>query len=301
MAASATIAFRNDPRLSWRGRPQPPLDHGHGEPPVSWAVSSSRLSGAGVPAMPGIVVPSASAMHAMVEAVPIVLQWPRLRIIEDSDVRKSCSDSVPARTSSLSRQTSVPQPRATPRNVPVSIGPPGRTTAGRSTEAAAISSDGIVLSHPPSSTTPSIGLARSISSVAIAAMFRHSMAVGRTSVSPSDTTGKVHRDAARFPDALLDALGDLVQVQVARRQVRGGVRDRDVRPPVKGVGGQAPAHPRAVDVGVPVAPRVPWALRDPELRGWELRGWELGCSGIGALPPLSACDLASGNVPTTYS
>jgi len=46
------------------------------------------------------------------------------------------------------------------------------------------------LSQPPSRTTPSIGLARSISSVAIAAMFRHSIAVGRTCVSPSDTTGR---------------------------------------------------------------------------------------------------------------
>ena len=71
----------------------------------------------------------------------------------------------------------------------MSIGPPGTTTAGRSTEAAAISSAGIVLSQPPSSTTPSIGLARSISSIAIAAMLRQSIAVGRTWVSPSDTTG----------------------------------------------------------------------------------------------------------------
>lgn len=74
--------------------------------------------------------------------------------------------------------------------MPVSIGPPGTTTAGMSTDAAAISSAGIVLSHPPSSTTPSTGLARSISSVAIAAMLRHSIAVGRTLVSPSDTTGR---------------------------------------------------------------------------------------------------------------
>gem|GEM_PF-4545922 len=69
------------------------------------------------------------------------------------------------------------------------MGPPGTTTAGMSTDAAAISSAGIVLSHPPSSTTPSTGLARSISSVAIAAILRQSMAVGRTWVSPSDTTG----------------------------------------------------------------------------------------------------------------
>lgn len=48
----------------------------------------------------------------------------------------------------------------------------------------------MVLSQPPSSTTPSTGLARSISSVAIAAMLRHSIAVGRTCVSPMDTTGR---------------------------------------------------------------------------------------------------------------
>ena len=47
-----------------------------------------------------------------------------------------------------------------------------------------MSSAGMVLSQPPSSTTPSIGLARSSSSVAIAAMLRHSIAVGRTWVSP---------------------------------------------------------------------------------------------------------------------
>ena len=134
-------------------------------------------------------MPSASASTAMVDAVPIVLQWPRLRIIEDSERRKSSSESSPARTSSESRHTSVPHPSATPRKVPVSIGPPGTTTAGRSTDDAAMSSDGIVLSQPPSSTTPSIGLARSISSIDIAARLRQSIAVGRTCVSPSDITG----------------------------------------------------------------------------------------------------------------
>ena len=98
---------------------------------------------------------------------------------------------LPARASSLSRQTSVPQPSASPRKYPVSIGPPGTTTAGMSTDAAAISSAGIVLSHPPSSTRPSIGLARNISSIAIAAMLRQSIAVGFTCVSPSETTGRL--------------------------------------------------------------------------------------------------------------
>ena len=148
--------------------------------PVACACSRSRLSGAGVPAIPGKVMPSASATNAMVEAVPLVLQCPLLRIIEDSEATKSASDNSPARTSSESRHTSVPQPSATPRKVPVSIGPPGTTTAGRSTDAAAMSRDGIVLSQPPRSTTPSIGLARSISSIAIAARLRQSIAVGFT-------------------------------------------------------------------------------------------------------------------------
>ena len=52
-----------------------------------------------------------------------------------------------------------------------------------------MSNDGIVLSQPPSSTTPSIGLARSISSIDIAARLRQSIAVGFTCVSPSDITG----------------------------------------------------------------------------------------------------------------
>ena len=61
--------------------------------------------------------------------------------------------------------------------------------AGKSTDAAAINRAGIVLSHPPSKTTPSIGFARNSSSVAIADMFRHNIAVGRTWVSPKETEG----------------------------------------------------------------------------------------------------------------
>ena len=137
-----------------------------------------------------MIVPSASATSAMVDAVPIVLQWPLLLIIDDSLSKNSSSLSLPPRTSSLSRHTSVPQPSATPWNVPDFIGPPGTTMAGRSTDAAAISRAGMVLSQPPSSTIPSIGLARSISSVAIAAMLRQSIAVGRTCASPSETTGR---------------------------------------------------------------------------------------------------------------
>ena len=189
IAPSATIALWNEPRDRIRLGVRDSSTIATIRLPARCASSSSRLSGAGRPALPGRVSPSASVTQATVDAVPIVLQCPRLRIIADSALWKSCAARVPARTSSESRHTSVPQPSAMPRQVPVSIGPPATTSAGRSTEQAAISNDGMVLSQPPSSTTPSIGLARSISSMAIAAMLRQSMAVGRTCVSPSDGTG----------------------------------------------------------------------------------------------------------------
>ena len=88
--------------------------------------ASSRLSGAGSPAVPVRVMPRTSASRPIVDAVPMVLQCPRERIIDDSDSRNASLSSVPARTSSDSRHTSVPQPSATPWNVPVSIGPSPR-------------------------------------------------------------------------------------------------------------------------------------------------------------------------------
>jgi len=172
IAPSATIALWNEPRDRIRLGVRDSSTIATIRLPARCASSSSRLSGAGRPALPGRVSPSASVTQATVDAVPIVLQCPRLRIIADSALWKSCAARVPARTSSESRHTSVPQPSAMPRQVPVSI-----------------ANAGIVLSQPPSSTTPSTGLARISSSVAIAVRLRYSIAVGRISVSPSDGTG----------------------------------------------------------------------------------------------------------------
>ena len=225
--------------------------------PVPWAASSRRLSGAGVPATPGTTVPSASATQrhrrggAHGVAVPPAADHRRLGPDELLLGERAGPHLLrqPPHVGAAARA-------ATPRNVPVSIGPPGTTTAGRSTEAAAISSDGIVLSQPPSSTTPSIGLARSISSVAIAAMLRHSMAVGRTCVSPSDTTGR----SSGMPPASYTPLRP-------RPRPRSGARCRASGPRRcwrwrsaggrEGVVRAAPAHPGPVDVGVAVrAPRT---------------------------------------------
>jgi hypothetical protein len=85
-------------------------------------------------------------------------------------------------------QVLVPEPMSVPRYF-ASIGPPETAMRGISTLAVPISSDGVVLSQPTSSTTPSSGLARIDSSTSIDARLRYSIAVGRISVSPSDITG----------------------------------------------------------------------------------------------------------------
>jgi hypothetical protein len=128
-------------------------------------------------------------MLAMVLAVPMVMQWPWLRCMQLSASRNSCSRRVPARTCSLMLHTPVPEPSSWPRHLPLSMGPPLTPMVGMSTLAAPIISEGVVLSQPISSTTPSIGLPRMLSSTSMLARLRYSMAVGRSSTSPSDMTG----------------------------------------------------------------------------------------------------------------
>ena len=117
------------------------------------------------------------------------MQCPAERDMQASASMKSAKDILPARTSSLIDQTLVPEPISSPRNLPLSIGPPETTMLGRSQLAAPIISEGVVLSQPVSSTTPSIGLARIDSSTSMLARLRNSMVVGRIKVSPRLMTG----------------------------------------------------------------------------------------------------------------
>ncbi len=148
-----------------------------------------RESTAGIAAFSGRDMPSASTMLAMVDAVPMVMQLPRERCMQASASVNSAWLSVPARTISDISITPVPEPTGLPRQLPDSDGPPDKPMVGRSTLAAPISSDGVVLSQPISSTTPSMGLARIDSSTSMLARLRNSIAVGRIWVSPSDITG----------------------------------------------------------------------------------------------------------------
>ena len=68
--------------------------------PASSASCFRRESTAGIAAPPGSVIPRPSVMQAIVDAVPIVMQWPLLREIEPSISRHSSSVMRPARNSS---------------------------------------------------------------------------------------------------------------------------------------------------------------------------------------------------------
>jgi hypothetical protein len=125
--------------------------------PVRAAITAWRESAAGIEAAPGRVMPSASAALVMVEAVPIVMQWPGERAMPCSISAQSASLILPARSSAQYFQTSLPEPSAPPRHEPRSIGPAGMKIAGRFIEIAPMSRPGVVLSQPPISTAPSAG------------------------------------------------------------------------------------------------------------------------------------------------
>ena len=148
-----------------------------------------RLSTAGIAALPDSAMPSASAIDAMVLAVPIVLHEPGERDIDASASTNSSAVISPAFTASEKRQRCVPEPTFSPRKWPLSIGPPDTRIAGRSTDAAPIRSAGVVLSQPARSTTPSMHLPRIASSTSMAHRLRYIIAVGRRVDSDGENTG----------------------------------------------------------------------------------------------------------------
>ena len=91
---------------------------------------------------------------------------------------QSWSVIFPARNSSQYFQLSLPEPSTLPCQLPRSIGPAGMKMHGMFMLVAPNSSPGVDLSQPPISTAPSIGWARSSSSVSMASMLRYSIDVG---------------------------------------------------------------------------------------------------------------------------
>jgi len=140
--------------------------------PLAVAILAWPESTAGIDEAPGMVRPSTSIIAAIVEAVPIVMQVPAERAMPSSISCQSCWSITPARRSAQYFHTSLPLPSGLPCQLPRSIGPAGTKMVGRFMLAAPMTRAGTVLSQPPSSTAPSIGLARSSSSLSIARRLR---------------------------------------------------------------------------------------------------------------------------------
>ena len=106
IAAFARIAFSNASRVRIVARPQVLLDHLHDPLTGRWAIAYRRESTAGQVADPGSCIPSASAMQAIVDAVPMVMQWPLLRDMQPSATpQSSCGHPPGVEVSASNLQT----------------------------------------------------------------------------------------------------------------------------------------------------------------------------------------------------
>ncbi len=172
MAAFTRIAFSNAARVRIFESLRSSFTISTMRRPAMRAITLRRASTAGKAALPGRPTPSASTIEAIVDAVPITMQWPCERCMQLSASWNSSCVILPARKSSESDQVLVPEPMRSPLYQPESIGPPDTPMVGRSQLEAPMRSDGVVLSQPISSTTPSIGLPRIDSSTSMLARLR---------------------------------------------------------------------------------------------------------------------------------
>src|SRR5260221_10119671 len=175
IAALTLIAFSNARRVRISDNLKSSRTMSAMRNPESRAKVYRLESAAGIAALPGKESPSDSTMQAIEEAVPITAQWPRLRHMAASIEITSSSSILFSRIASWRRHISL-VPMLAPLYRPVNIGPPDTTRVGRLTLHAPITSEGVVLSHPHNSTTPSIGLARIDSSTSMLAKVRYKIA-----------------------------------------------------------------------------------------------------------------------------
>jgi hypothetical protein len=107
--------------------------------PLASAARSRSAWTAGIAAVPGSAMPSASAIDAIVLAVPITAQVPAV-VARFSSMRSISSDvTPPARYLAQKRRQSVQAPRRSPRYTIGIMGPARSWTAGTSADAAPIS------------------------------------------------------------------------------------------------------------------------------------------------------------------
>ena len=172
IASCVIMALTNEPAESNREGFRSVQASSTASRPVATASRECSATTAGMELAPGRVNPRASAMQAMVEAVPMVMQVPAERAMQFSISFHSPSHRFPAQRSAQYFQASVPLPKVVSRQWALSIGPAGRKTLGISALRAPMSIAGTVLSHPPIKTAASMGWHRRTSSVSIASRLR---------------------------------------------------------------------------------------------------------------------------------
>src|SRR2546422_2880994 len=160
MAAKTRIAFSNASLTRILERKTFSFTSSTMRRPATRARTCLRASTAGIAALPGMPTPSASIIDAIVDAVPIVMQWPCERCMQDSASWNSSSVILPARRSSDIDQVLVPEPMSLPWYLPESIGPPETRIVGRSTLHAPMRVAGVGLLRAAGKDTPPGGWAR---------------------------------------------------------------------------------------------------------------------------------------------
>ena len=215
IASSTRSAFSTDFAVMIRlGRRSVPISSTARRPLASAARRRSACT-AGIAAVPGSVMPSASAIEAMVLAVPITAQVPA--VVARLPSTSSISSSETFAGAVFRPEAPAVGAGAEPLAVDAigSIGPPTSWIAGRSADAAPINCAGTVLSQPPTSTTASIGWARIISSTSIAIRLRNIMLVGREEDFAERDGREVDRQRAGGEHAALDRIDQLGEMAVA--------------------------------------------------------------------------------------
>jgi NAD(P)-dependent dehydrogenase (short-subunit alcohol dehydrogenase family) len=82
---------------------------------------------------------------------------------------------------------------------------------------------------------------------------------------------QLQRDATGLVHTVLHRRSHLGQMGVARRQVRGGIRDRDGRTAGEGIAGQPATHPCPMDMGVAIIAGIPLGTPQPASGGQVVR------------------------------
>src|SRR4030095_9414784 len=126
MAMSAVIAFSNEASVRMSRGLRSSQTISTTRRPQLLAIRQGLASTAGIEEAPDKVNPSVSAIAVMVEAVPIVMQWPGLRAMPSSISDHSQSLMLPAFFSAQYFQTSLPLPKTFPFQFPRNIGPAGK-------------------------------------------------------------------------------------------------------------------------------------------------------------------------------